>query len=360
MMFFFKHSILRLIRMSFLGRSKFYFQIRYLVRRKKVDEIINRFCGTDISQERRMHLREMMREAFINYRWEFDEFFLFHFETIDEKKRKSFVPEYDKNTFAESINNEKFANIFLDKWTTYKYFYKYFRRDVYNIRGEKSLDNKDFVTFIQKHPSFIMKPVFGTRGAGIKVIKVNGIEDAKSKLKKIINDGTSAIVLEELIQQDSRLAAFHKESCNTIRIITLRFDDRVEILHSFLRLGRGSSVVDNAGAGGIMANIDIKTGKVYAACDEMGKTYIEHPESKLPIIGYVLPQWEEAMRVARDLAMVLPEVRYVGWDLALSINGWVMIEGNDEGQFVFQYPAQEGFRDRMNSILRELGKKEIK
>lgn len=359
MIFFIKYNILRLIRSSVFGKSKLYFLIRYLIRRNKVDEIINRFCGTSISQERRMFLRKMMRKAFIKYHWELDEFFLFHFETINEEQRRSFVPEYEKNMFAELINNKKVSDIFLDKWTTYKYFSKYLGRDVYNIRGEESLMTLDFEKFINKHRTFIMKPVFGTRGFGIKVIKVKDVNDAKSKLKEIIDGGTSAIVLEELICQDARLAAFHENSCNTIRIITLRFDNRIEILHSFLRLGQGDSVVDNAGAGGIMANIDIKTGKVYAACDELGKSYMEHPESKLPIVGYVLPQWEEAVCVAKKLAMVLPDVRYVGWDLALSKNGWVMIEGNDKGQFVFQYPAQEGFRDEMNSILRELGKKEI-
>ena len=41
-------------------------------------------------------------------------------------------------------------------------------------------------------------------------------------------------------------------------------------------------------------------------------------------------------------------------------NGWVMVEGNDKGQWGGQYVRQEGFRDQMNAILRELGKKEIK
>lgn len=57
-MFFIKYNILRLIRSSAFGKSKLYFQIRYLIRKNKVDEIINRFCGTNISQERRMFYEE--------------------------------------------------------------------------------------------------------------------------------------------------------------------------------------------------------------------------------------------------------------------------------------------------------------
>lgn len=353
------YNIKRIIRTSFIGRSKVYLFLRWLSYRKGQDAIIYKFLGKSISDERKRQVKKMMKRAFINYRWEFDEFFLFNFEKIDEKKKKSFVPEYDKNIFTDLINSRKEADVFLDKWTTYEYFKKYFRRDVYNIRSLEDLFKEEFHAFINAHPKFMMKPVYGTRGAGIKVIEVINVQDAVKQLSALYNSGIKDIIIEELIQQDSVLSAFHESSCNTIRIVTLRYDDRVDVIHSFWRVGQGDSVVDNAGAGGIMGNIDIKTGTIYAACDESGKSYTRHPESKLPIVGFTLPRWQEAINTAKQLAQILPNVRYVGWDLALCDKGWVMIEGNDKGQFVFQYPAQEGCREEMNTILRELKKKEI-
>lgn len=46
--------------------------------------------------------------------------------------------------------------------------------------------------------------------------------------------------------------------------------------------------------------------------------------------------------------------------MSLFEHNWLMIEGIYKGQFIFQYPVQEGFRDEMNYILRELSQKEIK
>ena len=47
-------------------------------------------------------------------------------------------------------------------------------------------------------------------------------------------------------------------------------------------------------------------------------------------------------------------------DLALTDNGRVMVEGNARGQFIWQISTQEGFLAEANSILRRLGKKEMK
>lgn len=150
------------------------------------------------------------------------------------------------------------------------------------------------------------------------------------------------------------MASLHPKSLNTVRIPTIRYDDRVEIIHPFLRMGRGDAVVDNAGAGGIMGNVDVTTGVVYAASDELGRAYTQHPDTGVELIGFVIPQWKEAVEQVKEMAMVLPSVRYVGWDMALTKSGWVMIEGNDKGQFIFQVADRKGFRDEFEKIRKEL------
>ena len=35
-----------------------------------------------------------------------------------------------------------------------------------------------------------------------------------------------------------------------------------------------------------------------------------------------------------ELVKVLPDQKYVGWDLEYSTQGWVLVEGNSGGQFV--------------------------
>ena len=51
-------------------------------------------------------------------------------------------------------------------------------------------------------------------------------------------------------------------------------------------------------------------------------------------MGLKLPHWDEVRGLACRLAAVLPEVRFVGWDLAYSDRGWVFVEGNAQPQCV--------------------------
>ena len=349
----------RALRTSFLGRSKMYLALRYFLKRKQIDRVIKTYLGDDVSAERKRQIRQSMFRAMIDYRWDFDEFFIFHFEEYDDAKRRSFVPEFDKNVFADMVNDKQQADVFLDKWTTYEYFKDFFGRDVYNIRSLADIDANTFADFAGKHPSFIMKPVFGTRGAGIEVLHTSSVGEARKILTGLFNKGITAMILEELIVQDDRLAALHKESANTLRVATIRYDDRVEVIFSYLRMGKGKSVIDNASAGGVFGVVNVETGEIYAACDRFGGTFERHPDSGINLIGYEIPRWEEVKQLVTKAAQVLPKVRYVGWDVAVTKTGCVLIEGNDKGRWSFQIPKQEGFRSKMNSILRELGKKEI-
>lgn len=349
----------RALRTSFFGRSKAYLALRYYLKKGQIDGVIRKYLDS-VTVERKFLIRKGMKKAMIDYRWDFDEYFIFHFEDYNDAKRRSFVPEFDKNVFADLVNDKKQADVFLDKWTTYEYFKDFFGRDVYNIRSMADIEADAFAEFAKKHPSFIMKPVFGTRGAGIEILHTGSVKEAKKILSDLFNSGVTAMMLEELIVQDDTLAALHKESANTLRVATIRFDDRVEVVFSYLRMGKGKSVIDNASAGGVFGVVNIETGKIYAACDRLGSTFEKHPDSGVNLIGFEIPRWEEVKELVTKAAQVLPQVRYVGWDVAVTKTGCVLIEGNDKGRWSFQIPKQEGFRDKMNNILRELGKKELK
>lgn len=77
------------------------------------------------------------------------------------------------------------------------------------------------------------------------------------------------------------------------------------------------------------------------------------------MVGFTIPRWEEVVAMAKELATIVDGNRYAGWDLALTDNGWVMIEGNARGQFVWQIPLQKGFLIETNAILRRLGMREM-
>ena len=120
-----------------------------------------------------------------------------------------------------------------------------------------------------------------------------------------------------------------------------------------IRIGRGDAVVDNGFAGGIVANIDIETGIVCSAgCNEKGERFLVHPDTKIPIIGFQIPEWKSVVDLVNKLAKVVSGNRYTGWDLAFTSNGYIMVEGNARGQFVIlQMPNREGLKKKLFELI---------
>ena len=157
-------------------------------------------------------------------------------------------------------------------------------------------------------------------------------------------------VIEEVIVQDARMAALHPQSINTLRMSTIRRNGKVELFHPFMRVGCGDAVVDNGGSGGLLMPIDISTGTILCAANELGRSYENHPDTGIRLVGFSIPRWREAQALIDEIMTLFPNDGYISWDLALTDNGWLIIEGNSHGQFAGQYALHRGIRDDFERI----------
>lgn len=137
------------------------------------------------------------------------------------------------------------------------------------------------------------------------------------------------MIVEEIIVQAEEMAKFHPESVNTIRFVTFYHNEIINKICAIIRIGRGGSIVDNACAGGIYAPIDLETGIVETAGTDFNlNKYIHHPYTIAQILGAQIPKWKELNELVKEIVKVVPQMKQVGWDFALTDNGWVMVEGN--------------------------------
>lgn len=138
------------------------------------------------------------------------------------------------------------------------------------------------------------------------------------------------LIFQQHVKQHSGLAAFSATAVNTLRILTTLTDSgEVEFPSVILKMGRGSSLVDNVGAGGIAAHVDLETGALSRGFVWPGKeTYEAHPESGAQIAGFIVPFWREALALAARAHQNLTSARSLGWDVAITESGPLLIEMN--------------------------------
>lgn len=317
-----------------------------------IPRVIGKYCEGALTGQEMKRYMERIKRAYIRYGWDASDYFAYHYDTLSHKERQQFVGEYEKHWFAFRVNSLRSAEIYFQKWSTYQHFEKYYKRDIIKVMSKVNLPA--FELFVRNHPIFILKPFDSTMGLGIHNVNVGEYESSDYALDALLKENPDGFLAEELIVQDPEIAKIHPQSVNTLRVHTFRLRDGILVYKPYLRIGRGNSVVDNAGAGGIFTSVNEETGAIEKAVDEFCHEYTEHPDTGFPLIGYRIPRWEEAKSLARELATVIEDSSYVGWDLALTEKGWVMIEGNFEAQFVFQMPYQEGFRKDFEEIKRRI------
>jgi hypothetical protein len=109
------------------------------------------------------------------------------------------------------------------------------------------------------------------------------------------------------------------------------------ILSAILKIGCDATFpTDNwrYGAGGVTARVDLDTGRLDRALTfDPGKgggrrPRPDHPESQVTIEGEIVPDWAAVKQQVLEIVARLPCSGLVGWDVALTPTGVVIVEGN--------------------------------
>lgn len=260
-----------------------------------------------------------------------NEYFCYKFPEKKASERATYLPRLKKDTMLVQQMQGKHEHYFgqiKDKNKFYEIAKCFFGREA--CRVEKDDDYNGFALFVNNHPRFIAKPTRGGCGKGIEILDMTRFEGNPEDAFNYLREEDSSYIVEEIIEQDARIAAWNTSSLNTIRVPSMRTRDGVVIFFPSIRIGRAGSIVDNAGAGGTFAGIDPKTGIIITdGFDKRGHRFTEHPDSHKPYKGEQIPDWDILIDFTRRLHETMPEQhKYIAFDLALSTKGWVVVEAN--------------------------------
>lgn len=124
----------------------------------------------------------------------------------------------------------------------------------------------------------------------------------------------------------------------TVRAVTIREGavagdpGAFVLLLAYYRMPVGTTAVDNVDAGGIAAPIDLATGRLGPGLRKKGGAGMSpidvHPSTGAPITGRILPCWTELQALVTRAHGLLPTLGIIGWDVAITPKGPVLIEGN--------------------------------
>lgn len=305
------------------------------------------------SDEAAHKLRIDMLFCYFAYGFSINEYLCYGFSEMSQDKRRTFISDREILCLGYEVNRLDDMAIYSDKMKTYQLFKKYYLREAVCIEHKSDFDI--FEDFVNRHSYFVKKEVGEACGRSVALMKADGgSASSKDTFDMIISKGKT--ILEEVILQAPELAILNESSVNTVRCITFYGCKGVEILYCFAKVGRKGAFIDNGAAGGILVGIDEKKGVMCTdGVDEGGIRYVSHPDSGVKFKGFVIPEWKKMLEICKKMSEKTPKVKLIGWDMAYSVNGWLVVEGNALTEAIGpQSVSRRGIKKNMCNYLEEI------
>ena len=184
---------------------------------------------------------------------------------------------------------------------------------------------EEFAKFLQNKDIVFAKVLTGEGGKGISKIDVSKWQ--VDKLYQKLKSQKQYLVEEQIIQCDE-VNKINPHAVNSLRVITLYKDDEVYILNNAFRINQDDKEVIGS-TNDLYFRLGIDGTITSNVIDDYGNIYTKHPLTNVPFNSIKIPQVKQAFQMCKNAAKELSQVRYIGWDVAFSKNGPVIVEGNE-------------------------------
>lgn len=270
---------------------------------------------------------------------------------LNDAQRATQITRGISNSIVARMNDKKFWHFFDNKTEFNQLFSAQVKRGWLNLL---EASEEDFAKFLEGRGDIICKPIDGSSGQGILKCTPEEYGDPKALYQRLREAGIG--IVEDKVIQHPAIAALCPTSVNTIRVATLLGDKKEGIVYAYIRIGNGK-VMDNVDCGGMAAPVDIETGVITGVgANKAGETYEIHPMTGTKIPGTQIPYWDDVKTMCLNAMHVVPQVRFVAWDVAITEDGPVFIEGNSFPshaipQFAAHFPDGIGILPRFEEFI---------
>ena len=288
----------------------------------RMNEFID-IISKDNNNKSKLYIKLDLIRNFLKRGVGYTDYYRGNYINLTEKEKDTFVTAKSFYRVIHTLNNHEYICIFHDKLLFDEFFREYLKRDFINL---KKSSKQDFIDFLNRHPIVFAKDPLGECGHGISKIEVSKVED-KSKLYDELIENKQFLVEEEIVQNEE-LNEINPSCVNSFRIVTLVNNGQSYVIANALRVNQDSTNVIGctndlyfsfAEDGTIDSNV----------IDDYGNIYEKHPLTGKKFSDVKVSDVKEAFEMCKRAALEVPEVRYVGWDVAFSEKGPVIVEGNE-------------------------------
>lgn len=192
----------------------------------------------------------------------------------------------------------------------------------------RELDKNSLKTLLEEPVQYVLKPTELSEGRGIYFLnpgeeRINSPEQVLNKVKN------REYLLQRYVNQHPLFNRIYPHSVNTLRIVSFNHSGAVFIWGAVLRVGLDGNKTDNWHGGGL--GIKVEGGKLREGVLVKGAEIMfvkRHPTTGFEFFDLEIPFWSECIEVVKRGARAFADTRAIGWDVAVTENGPLILEAN--------------------------------
>ncbi|WP_127474994.1 sugar-transfer associated ATP-grasp domain-containing protein [Microbacterium sulfonylureivorans] len=268
----------------------------------------------------------------------FQDYVDYDFAILTRAERATYMTHPVSNQLSQRYDHPDFRHMFHDKVEFDRVFSEHLHRD-WMVVDE---GNAEAVrAFTEEHGTIVTKEPIGQAGTGVHRYHAADVEDWDAFHRGLLERGE--VLIEEVIRQHADLAAVCPGTVNTTRVTAFFDGEQTHILAMAQKFGRGE-VSDQMTFGGFYTMLDENGHAVGPGYDSHAHVHERHPDSGFVIGDFQLPMVDEVKAFVDRVARVVPQVQYVGWDIVVTPDGPVLVEGNWGAGVYENKPSVTGIR----------------
>lgn len=267
--------------------------------------------------------RDIIRAKKLNH-ISLEEYEWVHYYDMSDEQQCSISTLWTRAEFRKRFTSRSYKAVLMDKYIFAKLFPEFFRRRFLLTEG-MSRERFDSLAFASKR--LVYKPLTKGQSRGVRVFDVSSAQERDAAYKAVLR--LKPGILEEWINQHEDMARIYPGAVNIVRFYSVCSPAGTYIFAPVFTVSKRKNV-SNGSNDALTAMVDIRTGLVATdAVDQLEKlTYKSHPITGVEFKGLKIPFWQETLGMLSELVQQTSYISNAGWDVAMTPDGPLVIEGN--------------------------------